>query len=431
MSNESPRSSSPVHTYNDGQPYRQARGRQAPRNLVEDRAGLTHAVVDLTGDPVESDVFVRQIVREMKIRFYRSKTIKTYRNAISSFIRWYGSTPDGVTREDVRDYLEFMVDGGRESSWVSTQLAAIRTAFDKMCRCDVTLGLETPRRRSRLPVVLSAKEVIRLLEAAPSLRDKMLLGLMYATGMRVSEVVRVKWSDLDFDRMTIRIDQGKGRRDRMVMLPASFEGLLRSASGHMEKDGFVFPSVMRSDRHLSPRTAQRVMRRAVAISGIQKKATCHSLRHAFATHLFENGADIRRIQKLLGHVRLETTTIYTKVAKTESTNLASPLDVAVSKRRTETPPSVGRLRIELDRRNTSTPCADVRITIQTPNRPVILDGIVATSQRPGWVSIELPPLEAWADSLRLLSKAQRERIESASFYELLQKNIGLRLSGVT
>jgi len=111
------------------------------------------------------------------------------------------------------------VDGGASSSWVSIHLSALRTVFDKMCGLNCTLGLMTPRRPKRLPVVLSTDEVSRLLQAAPSLRDKLLLGLMYATGLRVSEVVRLRWHDIDFDRRAIRVWQGKGRKDRDVMLP--------------------------------------------------------------------------------------------------------------------------------------------------------------------------------------------------------------------
>ena len=201
------------------------------------------------------------------------------------------------------------MDAGVGSSHVDNHLSAIRSAFDKMCGCAVTLGLESPRRPNRLPVVLSQEEIMRLLEAAPSLRDKLLLGLMYATGARVSEAVRLRWRDFDFDRRVVSIWQGKGRVDRQVMLPMSFEPLLRQLSKAFQPRNFVFPG-QRPGRYLSPRSAARVMERALKIAGIKKGCGCHSLRHAFATHLFEFGTDIRYIQKLLGHAKLETTTIY-------------------------------------------------------------------------------------------------------------------------
>src|SRR5262249_23400486 len=153
--------------------------------------------------------------------------------------------------------------------------------------------------------------------------------LMYATGMRVSEVVRLRWKDIDFDRRSVRVWQGKGRKDRMVMLPESFHPLLLQLAKTATSDAYLFPS-REEGRYLSSRTTPRVMHRSLALAKNEKKATCHSLRHAFATHLLENGTDIRFIQKLLGHVRLETTTLYTKVAALPTQQARSPLDLITS-----------------------------------------------------------------------------------------------------
>jgi len=131
-----------------------------------------HPVVE--GFPTAGE-FQRKIVRELKIRCYRPKTLKTYKNALCAFLRWFGAQPHKVTREDVRNYLELLVDGGASSSWVSVQLSVIRTVFDKMCGRQVTLGLMTPRRPKRLPVVPSREEVVRILKATTSLRDKLLM----------------------------------------------------------------------------------------------------------------------------------------------------------------------------------------------------------------------------------------------------------------
>jgi hypothetical protein len=185
--------SQPINTYNNGQPYKPARGRFAPREAVEDQLRRSHAVIDLPREQPSAKRFLQVMVRELKIRCYQPKTIKAYRNRIRNLLRWFGGPPHLITREDVRCYLEVLVDGGAGSSWLSTTLSAIRTLFDKFCYQSITLGLVTPRRAKKLPVVLSREEVIRLLEAAISLRDKLLLGLMYATGVRVSEVVRLRW----------------------------------------------------------------------------------------------------------------------------------------------------------------------------------------------------------------------------------------------
>ena len=131
-------------TYNNGQPYVVPRGRYAPRGRVEDRLQPLHAVVDLDRERLPSGEFIASVLREIKIRFYRQKSIKNYRTVLSGFLRWFGNRPDLITREDVRCYLEVLVDGGAGSSWVGVHLSAIRTAFDKMCGRSVTLGLETP-----------------------------------------------------------------------------------------------------------------------------------------------------------------------------------------------------------------------------------------------------------------------------------------------
>ena len=285
-----------VGTYNNGQPYVPARGRYAPRERVEDYLAPSHAVIDLPRQKPTAAEFVRVIVREMKIRFYSQKTIKTYRNDLARMLRWFGNPPHLLTREDVRCYLEFLVDAGASVSQVGNHLSAIRAAFDKMCGYAVTLGLQSPRRGKRLPVVLSAEEVTRLLQAAPSLRDKLLIGLMYATGMRVSEVCRLKWRDLDFDRRVVNIWEGKGRTDRQVMLPVSFEPLLRELSKTFQPGDYLFPGE-RSGRHLSPRSAERAMERAVKIAGIGKRCTCPARCAIVSRRIFLNTAPTSGISR--------------------------------------------------------------------------------------------------------------------------------------
>ncbi len=417
--------------YANGQLYHLPRGRYAPRGPVEDFvvAGQ-HAVVSLAHERPGVDEFLTRVRREMKIRFYQRKTMKSYLVVLRGLLGWLGRPPHEVDHEAVRQYLEFLVDGGAGASWVSMNLSAIRTTFDKMCGESVTLGLVTPRRSRRLPVILSGEEVIRLLEAAPSLRDKLLLGLMYATGMRVGEVVRLRWRDIDHDRRTVNVWQGKGRKDRMVMLPESFAPLLKGLGFASHGDDYLFANGERH-RHLSPTTAQRVMARAVAIAGIKKRATPHSLRHAFATHLLENGTDIRFIQKLLGHLKLETTRLYTHVAVLKVQRVESPIDKLLN---AETRPAlarpledlrpVGRMRIELTQVDATS--AHAMLAVESDTAPVTLAGIVVKEARPGWVTIDVPPLERWAEGMKWLTPAQRERIADARFYQRLQVELGLR-----
>jgi hypothetical protein len=176
------------------------------------------------------------------------------------------------------------------------------------------------------------------------------------------------------------------------------------------------------------------MSRAVRIAGIGKAATPHSLRHAFATHSFEGGCDIRRIQKLLGHVRLETTTLYVKVAKPpDETQMPSPLDRLYSRRshapvrRTRKP--VGRLRLHFQQQSEEAGRRAAKVTIEvgSDGRPIHFTGTTALEVRPGYVTLQIPPLEEWSESLKWLSRAQRERFEEPEFYEMLQREIARRL----
>ncbi len=417
--------------YVSGKAYRRPVGRYAPYVGVVDHCDSGLAVVDFGAGEVSSDVFVGRIDRELKIRFYQSKSRKSYRIVLHGFLEWLGRPPDTATREDVRDWLELLVDGGASSSWVSVHLSALRTAFDKMCRRGITLGLVTPRRSHRLPTVLSTEAVQRLLVAAPSLSEKLFLSLLYATGMRVSEGTRVRFGDVDVDRRQLKVVQGKGRRDRIVALPESLVPLLERLGRSARPEDFLFPSREDPRRHVCARTAQRWMARAVRLAQLSVTATCHSLRHSFATHLLEHGVDVRFIQKLLGHLRLETTTIYTKVARFGAGVVASPLDLLDKSRDASalgltafkkapallpSAPPAGRMRLLLRRVGNA---ADVVVElIDNSGSPAIrLSGITLEEQRPGFFALHLPPLEEWQPALSFLDAKARAHVDDAAFYE--------------
>lgn len=335
---------------------------------------------------------------------------------------------------------------------------SIRTFFDKFCYRDVTLGLATPRKPKRRPVVLSTREVARLLQAASTIRDKLVLGLMYATGMRVSEVVRVRFRDIDFDRNIIMIWQGKGRADRLVMLPQSYRELLRSMRAHGTAESYIFTGAAKG-RFLSTRTVQRIMQTTMRIAKIDKPATPHSLRHSFATHSFEAGCDIRRIQKVLGHVHLETTTIYVHVAKpADPSQMPSPIDRlhaatgAGSLERSHmatsspalsrdfqnlpnvpSPPAepVGRMQLFGKISPDSSSTTQLTIRVQAEGRAIYFTGTTVTEARQGYLTLSVPPLEKWDKELNWLTPRQHERFQEADFYERLQQSIRSRFQAGT
>ena len=317
-------STRPVHTYNNGQPYSKALGRNAVVRAVEHRCKSPHPIVE--GFPTAQQ-FIVAVKRELKIRCYSVNSRRTYISYLKSFLSWYGNMPHRVTVEDVREYLELLVDSGASSAHLSGNLSAIRTGFDKFCGRDVTLGLATPRKSKMQPVILSRSEIEKLVLAAPRRDIKLAIGLLYAAGLRNSELCSLRVRDLDFERNMIRIEKGKGRCDRLVYMPTSLFSTLKQICTGQPGDQYLFASSdYRSKRHISPRTLQRWVSATLQLTDIKKKVTPHSLRHAFATHLLESGTDIRFIQRLLGHKRLETTTIYTHVAKMGSRGFKTPLD---------------------------------------------------------------------------------------------------------
>ena len=433
------------HTYNSGQPYRPAYGREADRPKLEDRLSTCHPVV--RGRP-SAERFLFVMRRELKIRGYHPTTIKAYLGCVKRLLSWFGRLPHRVDREAVRCYLETLVDGGMDSTTLAGNVSAIRTVFDKLCGRNVTLGLATPRRRKRIPVVPSREEVVRVLKAAPSVRDKLLIGLMYATGMRVSEVSRIKWVDFDFDVNRIRINEGKGRSDRHVVLPATYRDLLRRLHDTVGGEGYVFVGE-RVGRHLSPRTVARVVERSTKIAGIGKHLTPHCFRHAFATHLLENGTDVRFIQKMLGHVRLETTTIYTRVAKIGSGRMVSPIDQLNVERFSTRKDSAQEDSAQEDsgqedsgqnkmadsvKQKPAAMCAidftmlgdetaKVQFRVRVNEYRLVLEDVCVKAHPNGWVELELPLLDQWREQLQTLPDEIRRWFTGQEFFERMRLRI--------
>ena len=216
----------------------------------------------------------------------------------------------------------------------------------------------------------------------------------------------------------------------MVMLPATFVDVLQRKCAELQNDDWIFPSFNhRKNRHISPRTLQRWDSIATELAGVSKSVTPHSFRHAFATHLLENGTDIRFIQKLLGHRRLETTTIYTHVAKLQTVSISSPLDqlAASQAEKPSGESSAGRMRIAIQKQPRGN-SADVKLAILgVKGEPqVTLDGIEVRLDSRKWVQLTMPAAEQWLPRLAQLSAHQRNRSQSPEFYETLRSHISKR-----
>lgn len=268
----------------------------------------------------------RRMIEDMTIRNLSPATQQSYLYEVSNFSRFFGQSPDRLTLEDVRTYQVHLAS--KEVAWGSLNktVCALRFFYG------VTLGhAEVPERipyartPQRLPVVLNADEVVRFLEAVPGLKARIALTTAYGAGLRAGEVSRLKPGDIDSGRGMIRIERGKGGKQRYVMLSEQLLAILRGYWRRARPGTWMFPG-RDGTRPVDPAVLNAACRSARAAAGLDKQVTVHTLRHSFATHLLESGVDIRIIQVLLGHAQLSTTARYTQVAASTIRKTQSPLE---------------------------------------------------------------------------------------------------------
>ena len=248
------------------------------------------------------------------------------------FTRFLGRTPERSSAEDLRRFQLHLVSSGVSGTTINATIVGLRFFFETTLeRPDTMKRMSSVHVARKLPTVLSAEEVTRLLDAAPGIKYQAALSVAYGAGLRASEVVALKVTDIDKERMLIRVEQGKGGKDRQAMLSPRLHQLLRDwwrhahCEGKMLPGGWLFPSRDPVDP-LSTRQLNRAIHAAADLAEIDKRVSMHTLRHSFATHLLEHGVDIRVIQVLLGHKKLETTALYSQVATRTLRDVTSPLE---------------------------------------------------------------------------------------------------------
>jgi site-specific recombinase XerD len=276
----------------------------------------------------------QRMIEDMTVRGFTAGTQRGYITAVREFSVFFGRSPDQADAADLRRYQLHMRSIGATATTMNAAVAALRFFFGvTLGRSDAQAGMTTVREPKRLPVILSPDEVQRFLQAAPGLKYRAAFSLAYGAGLRASEVVALKVSDIDSDpeRMVLRIEQAKGRKDRYAKLSEPMLELLKAwwraghASGVMLPGGWLFPG-QNPVNPLTTRQLRRAFDSAKETAGIDKKISPHTLRHCFASHLLEQKVDIRVIQVLLGHAKLETTARYARVANTTLRSVKSPLD---------------------------------------------------------------------------------------------------------
>jgi integrase/recombinase XerD len=272
----------------------------------------------------------RRMIEDMTIRHISPKTQQQYIRSVKNFADFLGRSPAKASAEDIRRYQLHLASSGLGVPSRNAAMTALRFFFTTtLQRSDVTANVAYAREPRVLPVVLSADEVARLLAAATSAKYKAALSLAYSAGLRASEVISLKISDIDADRMIIRVEQGKGSKDRYVMLSPHVLDLLRRWWRIGRPRVWLFPGTVPGEP-LTPRQLNRAVHAAAKQAGIAKRVGLHTLRHSFATHLLEQGTDIRVIQVLLGHKKLDTTALYTRVALKALGEISSPLDLLLT-----------------------------------------------------------------------------------------------------
>jgi site-specific recombinase XerD len=274
----------------------------------------------------------QRMIDDMRMRKLADKTQTSYLYAVQRFASYLKRSPDTATDEDLRRFQLFLVDGGMSGISLNHTITALTFFFTHTVNHPEILSkmqsVHVPR---KLPIILSPQEVAQIIQCAASVRDQTALAITYGAGLRVSEVVALRVSDIDSQRMTLRIEQAKGQKDRYAMLSPFMLDYLRSwwrtaqAEGKMLQGGWLFPG-LNPVNPLSCRQMRRIMKAACEEAHIEKQVSMHTLRHSFATHLLEQRVDIRVIQVLLGHKKLETTALYAQVATDLLREVVSPLD---------------------------------------------------------------------------------------------------------
>jgi len=268
----------------------------------------------------------RHMIEDMKMRNMSPNSQKVYAYAVANFAAFHGKSPDKLGPEHVREYRLHLIGRGLKATSINPIIGALRFFYGTtLRRKEMIEYIPYARREDTLPAVLTPDEVVRLFKAVPNLKIRTALITTYAAGLRISEVVALTARDINNERRVIEVRQGKGRKDRYVMLSEQLLGILRAYWRRTRPTTWLFPGPNPS-RHITVRSLQRACHEAVTAAGLSPAVSVHTLRHSFATHLLEQGVDIRVIQDLLGHRQITSTTRYARVALNMIRQVQSPLE---------------------------------------------------------------------------------------------------------
>lgn len=275
---------------------------------------------------MNKEEFLKKLEIELKISKSSIYTLKNYVRFNKQLLDYLRKSPEEISEDDVKFYIaENLAD--KASISIIMFLASIKYAYSSILKKDITMNIKRPKREKKLPTVLTKQEIFSLLNSLNNKKSKLMISLVYATGMRVSEVTSLKIDDLNFEESIGHVRQGKGKKDRAFNIPKFLSSKLKRLAEKENSFGVIYLFPGRNNSKMSDRNVQKIVKNAAKKAGIKKNVHTHTLRHSFATHLLENDVDIRKIQELLGHSDLSTTQIYTHVSSAELKKIKSPLDV--------------------------------------------------------------------------------------------------------
>jgi site-specific recombinase XerD len=266
--------------------------------------------------------FLEQVSNELRLRNYSPKTIKCYLACVAEYLRFCGAEIEQLNEDKIKQFLLQKQDKNYAPQTINLYLNAIKFFYRDVLKNYQKIDIKFSKRNKTLPVILAREEISQILSNIKNKKHWLMLALAYGAGLRVSEIISLKVRDVLFDEMVVCVRRGKGRKDRLTVFPEKIKNEMYLLIAGRDASDYLFESE-RGGR-LTERSVQAVFERALQKSGIKKDATFHSLRHSFATHLLENGVDIRYVQELLGHANIRTTQIYTHVTNPAIKNIKSP-----------------------------------------------------------------------------------------------------------
>jgi len=268
-------------------------------------------------------MLIERLQQYMRVCGYSQKSIKAYSVCVRLIYKKFKKPLYLVSENEFRVFLDELLRKRYSTYTLNQYHAALRLVVTKIYKRPFRVSFPYAKRHKKLPVVLNRREIKQLIEVIKNPKHRLMIALAYGAGLRVSEITNLKVGDIDMDELVIHLKKGKGKKDRVTILPKKLKNDLQPLLVNKVSRDFVFES--ERGGKLTTRTAQVVFSKALKKAGIKKSATFHSLRHSFATHLLENGVDIRYVQELLGHANIRTTQIYTKVTNPSLKNIRSPL----------------------------------------------------------------------------------------------------------